>query len=289
MYPHLRRLIACLFLLVESAAHAGLDPQWVEFPALKEFNGGPVELGGWLYRPEGRGPFPALVLLHGCGGMYTAQGHLTASYRHWGALLSEEGYVTLLVDSFNPRGYGSICNLQKRPILASRERVEDAYAALHWLTRQPEVAPGRVGLIGWSNGGTGTLYAMRSATQPQEDGFRAAVAFYPGCSAISKARMPYMPYAPLLILIGEADDWTPAASCKQVADQAKAIGAPLDIVTYPGAHHGFDRIDSPVRYRPDVRNVNRPDRLGATVGGHPQARTDAIGRTQAFLARVLKN
>ncbi|MFN7085408.1 MAG: dienelactone hydrolase family protein [Burkholderiales bacterium] len=288
MHKRLRTAFLCLALLVAAPARATSDFERVEFPALKDFDGQAVTLDGWLYRPRGTGPFPALVLLHGCSGMYGSQGYVTPSYRHWAELLRDEGYIALLVDSFGPRGYRSICDLQKRPILESRERVEDAYAALQWLSQQADVAAGRVGLIGWSNGGTGTLYAMRATTQPQ-GGFRAAVAFYPGCTTISKAQTPYTPYAPLLILIGEADDWTPAAPCKQVADRAKALGAPLDIVAYPGAHHSFDRINSPVRYRPTVRNLNKPDRLGATVGEHPQAREDAIGRTKAFFAQALKN
>ena len=178
--------------------------------------------------------------------------------------------------------------MQKRPILESRERLEDANAALQWLNRQSYVAAGRVGLMGWSNGGTGTLYTMRD-TRRMEPGFRAAVAFYPGCRTLSRAKTPYRPYAPLLILIGEADDWTPAAPCKLLAEVARAAGAPFEIVSYPGAHHSFDRINSPVRYRPNVRNLNKPDRLGATVGEHPQAREDAVKRTLAFFAQMLKH
>ena len=106
---------------------------------------------------------------------------------------------------------------------------------------------------------------------------------------MSRAKPSYEAYAPLLILIGEADDWTPAAPCAQLAGIAQKQGALIEIVTYPGAHHSFDRINSPVRYRPNVRNLNKPDRLGATVGEHPQARADAIKRTLEFFAQALKN
>jgi dienelactone hydrolase len=280
-------LLAALLELPASAG-AGYDTEWVEFPALKEFNGEPVQLSALEFKPVGRGPFPAIVLMHGCSGMYTPSGFVTASYRAWAELLSEDGYVALLVDGFNPRGYRTICELQKRPILESRERVEDAYAAARWLNDQPYVAPGRIGLLGWSNGGTGTLYGMRPGSR-REPGFRAAVAFYPGCRTLSHAQTPYQPYAPLLILSGEADDWTPAEPCRAIAAIAKGEGASVAIVTYPGAHHGFDRINLPVRYRPTVRNLNKPNRLGATVGEHPQARADAISRTKAFFAQTLKN
>ncbi|MGQ0752802.1 MAG: dienelactone hydrolase family protein [Betaproteobacteria bacterium] len=281
-------LLACVFVIMHAAAYAAYEVEWTEFPALKDFNGEAVSLSALQFRPKGAGPFPALVLLHGCSGMYTPSGYVTNSYRRWAELLVEDGYVALLVDSFNPRGHRTICELQKRPILESRERVEDAYAAARWLNEQPYVANGRIGVIGWSNGGTGTLYSMRPASRV-EPGFRAAVAFYPGCRTLSRAKTPYRPYAPVLILTGEADDWTPAEPCRQLTAIAQKEAAPVEIVTYPGAHHSFDRVGLPVRYRPNVRNLNKPDRLGATVGEHPQAREDSIRRTKEFFAQELKN
>ena len=280
-------LLAVLLELPVPAA-ASYDVEWVEFPALKEFGGEAVQLSALQFRPPGKGPFPAIVLMHGCSGMYTPSGFITASYRRWAELLALDGYVAVLVDGFNPRGYRTICELQKRPILESRERVEDAYATARWLNDQPYVGRGRIGLLGWSNGGTGTLYAMRPASR-LEPAFRAAVAFYPGCRTLSRAKTPYQPYAPLLILSGGADDWTPAAPCAQLIDIAKGQGAPADIVIYPGAHHSFDRINLPVRYRPNVRNLNKPDRLGATVGENPEAREAAIRRTREFFAQTLKD
>lgn len=282
--------VALLIALLElpASASAGYDAEWVEFPALKEFNGELVQLSALQFKPEGRGPFPAVVLMHGCGGMYTTAGYITASYRFWAELLALDGYVALLVDSFNPRGYRTICELQKRPILESRERVEDAYAAARWLGQQPYIGASRIGLLGWSNGATGTLYSMRPGSK-REPGFGAAVAFYPGCRTLSRMKTPYQTYAPLLILSGEADDWTPPEPCRAIAAIAKSEGASVAIVTYPGAHHSFDRINLPVRYRPAVRNLNKPNRLGATVGEHPQARADAISRTKAFFAQTLKN
>lgn len=283
----LRALLAALVLSAAWPAAASYDVEWVEFPALKEFGGGPVQLSALMYRPPGTGPFPALVLMHGCGGMVTNQGYVTASYRHWAELLALAGYVALLVDSFGPRGYRSICELQERPIRESRERVDDIYAAREWLAAQHFVAGERIGVIGWSNGASGTLYGMRD-TQPRR-GIRAAVAFYPGCRTLARSKTPYRPYAPLLVLAGEADDWTPAGPCVELAGIARKQGAPMEIVTYPDAHHSFDRINSPVRFLPNVRNLNRPDRKGATAGEHPQARQDAVRRTLEFLALHLKN
>jgi dienelactone hydrolase len=283
----LRALAAALALSAAGPAVASYDTEWVEFPALEPFDGRPVPLSGLMYRPLGTGPFPALVLMHGCGGMVTNQGYVTASYRYWAERLALEGYVALLVDSFGPRGYRSICELQLRPIRESRERADDIYAAQEWLAAQTYVARDRIGVIGWSNGASGTLYGMRES-RPRR-GIRAAVAFYPGCRTLARSKTPYRPYAPLLILAGEADDWTPAAACVELAAIARKQGAAMETVTYPGAHHSFDRINSPVRYRPNVRNLNKPDRKGATAGEHPEARKDAIRRTLEFFALHLKN
>lgn len=282
----LKTMLLGLALAAGGPAAANYDAQWVEFPALEEFNGEPVQLSGLMFRPLGPGPFPALILMHGCGGMYTNQGYVTASNRHWAELLALDGYVALLVDSFGPRGFRSICELQKRPIRENRERADDIYAARQWLAAQTYVAGDRVGLIGWSNGASGTLYGMRDSQTRR--GIRAAVAFYPGCRTLARSKTPYRPYAPLLILAGEADDWTPAAPCVELAAIARSQGAAMEIVTYPGAHHSFDRINSPVRYRPSVRNLNKPDLKGATVGEHPEARADATRRTLEFFARELK-
>lgn len=281
-------LLAALLQPAAPVAAASYAAEWVEFPALQEFEGKPVTLTGWLYRPEGDGPFPALVLLHGCGGMYGAGNNLTPSNRRWAETLRANGYLAMFVDSFGPRGQRSICEQQQRTILVGRERVQDAYAALQWLARRADVQAGRIGLIGWSNGGSGTLFSLLPANK-RDPGFRAAVAFYPGCVSLTKVKTPYRPYAPLLVLSGEADDWTLAAPCVELAGIARSQGASAEIVTYPGAYHSFDRLNSPVRYRPNVRNPNKPEGRGATVGEHPEAREDAFKRTLEFFARTLKN
>lgn len=284
----LKALLALLLLIVRlPAGAAAYSEAWVEFPALKDFQGEAVQLRALMLRPPGPGPHAAVVMLHGCSGMLNRSDSVTASYMHRAGLLAQAGHVALLVDSFNPRGYRSICNLQKRPILQSRERVEDAYAALQWLAQQPYVDRQRVALMGWSNGAAGTLYALRASSR-MEPGFRAAIAFYPGCGALSRAKIPYRPYAPLLVLIGEADDWTPAEPCRRLAEIARAEGAQFDIVIYPDAHHAFDSLNSPVRHRPNVRNLSTPGGKGATSGEHRAARIDAEKRALEFFSQMLK-
>ena len=97
----------------------------------------------------------------------------------------------------------------------------------------------------------------------------------------------YAPMAPLLILVGAADDWTPAEHCRVLAERAAAAGFPVSIKIYPGANHSFDNT-SPVRYVANRNNENKPGGKGATTGGDPAAWADAIKQVTAFFAAHLK-
>ena len=244
---------------------------------------GGLPLAGRYYSPAAAKGAPAIVMLHGCSGMWTAKGEPNPSYVFWAEHFQKLGYATLLLDSFRPRGQKEICTQQDRAVSESKDRPLDAHAALRWLVDRKEIDPKRIHLLGWSNGGSTTLNTLRSDAPGREPsaGFRSAVAFYPGCARL--ARTPYRPTAPLLILAGGADDWTPARHCEALAREAVAAGAPVQIEVYEGAHHAFDRIGGTVRFRPDVRNMNRPGGKGATIGSHPEARARAIERATAFI------
>jgi dienelactone hydrolase len=269
-----KHALAAPVLLVAGLAQAAGEP--VKLP------GPGIELAGRLYRPEGAGPFPAIVMLHGCSGLWGKNGEPTASFAFWAEHLRNRGYVALLLDSFGPRGEKEICTQAHRRISPSTDRPQDAHAALAWLTARADVDAGRVDLIGWSNGGSAVLHTVKAGAPGRlEHGprFRAAVAFYPGCADL--ARIDYRPTAPVLIQAGGEDDWTPARHCQAVAARAPAGAIAIDV--YPGAHHSFDRLGLAVRERPEVRNPNRPGGRGATVGTHPEARAKAIERTTAWL------
>ena len=133
--------------------------------------------------------------------------------------------------------------------------------------------------------------------------FAAAIAFYPNCGItygqwrvtrkiesdqlILDFAGAYKPAAPLLILIGEKDDWTPAAYCQKLADAAQGAGYPVSIKIYPGALHAFDS-NSKVTYNPDRSNINKPDGRGAITGGDPTAWADAEQQVVAFFRTYLK-
>ena len=282
----MRRLITAIaFFCTLDAAHAA-EPVAVEIPPLT-LSSSPAPLVGRLFTPAAP-PRAAVVMLHGCGGPYAASGALSSRHQMWGDYLTGLGYAVLMLDSFTSRGLREICtvNTAERTIKEA-DRVGDAYAALAFVTARFRIDSSRVGLLGWSHGGGTVLTAVGrkpAAALP----FKAMVAFYPGCTTRAKRADSFYAYAPLLVLIGESDDWTPAAPCKALMDNAAARGEPVSIVVYPNAYHDFD---SPglkmLRVRTEVPNGARPGQ-GVTVAPDPQAREDAMRRVRAFFETHLR-
>jgi len=122
----------------------------------------------------------------------------------------------VLPDSFGSRGLHSQCREADRKVHASRERVADANAARLWLQAQNYVKPDHVSLLGWSSGGVAALWAIRPTAVPHDGSvdFRSAVALYPNCRRLRETA--WSARVPTLILIGSADDWTPATTCQQM-------------------------------------------------------------------------
>jgi dienelactone hydrolase len=228
-------------------------------------------------RPPGETRHPAVILLHGCGGRDRANGTMLPRHEEWAELLLARGFAVLLPESFASRGKGSQCAVRERAIRPWVERRADALGARDFLRAQPLVDQSRIALFGWSHGGS-TVLATANA-----DGFAAFVAFYPGCTRISR-QQSFVPVAPLLLLIGEADDWTPAHPCRAIA---AAAGPRLTYVEYPGAFHGFDAPGEPVRLRTGLAFSVRGDGT-AHVGTDPAARADALRRVPAFLEAALR-
>jgi dienelactone hydrolase len=270
-------LSAALSLLSMTPAHAA-EPvvQQVQVPSLD----GNLALPGHWFPVSGSAPAPALALLHGCGGAHDRQGRLGARYVEMAARLNSMGVQALVVDSLTPRGERELCTqaVGGRKVTQVQRRA-DALGALKWLAAQPGVDAPRIGLLGWSNGGSTVL----AATNERQADVRTAsarptlaIAYYPGCEA--ELRRGYKPVAPLLLLLGEADDWTAAAPCKALAGQ----GGPMaQFEAYADAHHGFDG-RAPLRLREDVPGGTRPGR-GVHVGANPAARDAAALRLERFI------
>jgi dienelactone hydrolase len=290
--PDIRRLFALLVAIAMSVIGSGAFAQEkVRFPSADSdlTKSAPTALEGLLYRPSGEGPHPAIVLLHGCGGLYARDGNPSARHDDWARRFRSAGYVALLADSFTPRGIDEICTAASRTIQSRRERARDAYGALLFLQAQPFVKGDRIGLLGWSNGGSTTLWSILDPISARPKGLRhdfaAAVAFYPACRQPLDYRAGWKTRIPLLILIGEKDDWTPAAPCMQLAARAAERGDPVSILVYPHAYHDFDAPNTKLRVR---RNIATTESGTASVGTDPAGRADALERVPAFFARYLR-
>jgi dienelactone hydrolase len=271
-----------LFFFAFAAATIGAGaafaaPEHVDIP------NGDLTLHARLYRPEGAGPFPAVVALHDCGGLASRPNTEVQLYDEWAHHLVAQGFVVLFPDSFGSRGIGSQCRERDRKVHASKDRVADANAARIWLQAQNYVRADHITLLGWSNGGVAALWAVRPTAAPKDGAdFRSAVAFYPSCRRLRETA--WSARVPTLILIGSSDDWTPATACQQMVAGAHNRSARVQIVVYPGAHHDFDRANFPLRLRTGL--VNTVDPSGKAHGGtNPAARADALKRVPEWLAR----
>jgi dienelactone hydrolase len=174
--------------------------------------------------------------------------------------------------------------VRERRARSSRERVVDANAARRWLQEQSWVKPDRVSLVGWSSGATSTLWTVRprAAARDSTPDFRSAIAFYPGCRRLGDSA--WSTRIPTLILIGGADDWTPAGPCQHMVREARGRSAHAEIVVYPGAYHDFDHPSRALTQRTGL--AFSADGSGrAHVATHAGARADALKRVPEWLAR----
>ena len=114
--------------------------------------------------------------------------------------------------------------------------------------------------------------------------FAEAIAFYPGCSPFAKDNAPAKISSPLTILMGDADDWTPAAPCSTFAARLKNNEQPISITLYPGAFHDFDNPAGKFRVRSEVPNGVNAGK-GVTVAPDPKAREDAMARIDALMTK----
>lgn len=264
--------------------------------------GKPQAISGELRLPAGAGPFPAVVLAHGCNGNRNTEAA-------WGPVLREWGYATFVLDSFRGRGLNEVCTNGR--LLIPAQRVPDAYGALRLLATNPKIDAKRVALMGFSHGGAltmlaSTAWAKQTYAQPGQPAFRAFFPFYPNCNAVFPERDRVS--APVRIHTGAADDWTPAAPCAELARALKASGQDVAIDVYPNAYHAFDQAGTYV-YLPNVMNGSAcfpklesllgpfppasgplPSCVtrGATVAPNTEALASARRNLRAQLAELLK-
>jgi dienelactone hydrolase len=256
--------------LATSLGHAGASAgTLIQFPNLPGHT--PAYLSGYLARPDSGlsaelgspsnsgAPYPAVVVLHGCNGMFGDTAVIADRLSSW-------GYATLAVDSVGPR----VSGIESRCRKGLPEQAFDAYAALHYLSQLDFVDRARIAVLGQSEGAYRALHLVNHDPAPAfaTERFRAVVAYYPYCD-IPAATMT----APTLILIGEADETSPVEQCRNMVAHARPDGAPITLIVYPGVHHNFDvaLLTPGVRYQ------------GFWLEYNEAAAKDADEKTRAFL------
>ena len=273
------RLTALFLMLLMSAAHAAPAPA----PAQVEIPLSSGVLHAQLFKPEGEGPFPTVIALHGCGGLGSHSDSVQPRYRDWAERLLKAGNAVLWPDSYGSRELGPQCRVKEMHIKARRERVTDIAASRAWLMKQNWVARDRVSLMGWANGASALLWAVRPQSAARDAGpdFRAAIAFYPDCRI--SAGLGWSTRVPTLVLIGANDDVSSPPACRQMVDGAHGRSALARIVVYPGAYHDFDRANTPLHAAASSTDAAVPEH--GHLGTDSEARAESQKDVAEWLAR----
>ena len=240
---------------------------------LTDFAGKPYPMvQGYLRKPPGSGPFPAMVVMHG---VYNFP-HFMA----WVDRLAEWGYVAVLVNlvPMNLKGMG----IMGGPDLP--ERADAAFSALGYLQRQPFVRADKVGALSWHmQGGTAVMMALEASPekpdQPNlplftlrpEQRFRAGVVYYANCP-----RFPPFYSAPLLLFVGGKDSRNTQEGCRKMQAKPVNTAQPIELVVYPNATDFFEF------------GMDGVDPFGSKYFYDPAATADSIQRIRAFLDKHLK-
>ena len=228
-------------------------------------------IAGDIYKPDGVGPFPAIVVVHGGEGWPKNPDARRRSAERY----TSQGYVWLEVDSYGPRGIVQACV----PTAGNRsaDRPGDAFGALDWLKTQPFVDGTRVALMGASQGGGVVLFVLSKdgLAQPSAHRFAAGIAYYPVC-----APNWAVVTAPVLVLVGALDDWSSASDCRAMGDMPHNGGSPETVMVFPDAYHAFDG--------ESVRDHPR-DVFGHHLEYNEAATHTAHMAVDAFLSKILKH
>jgi dienelactone hydrolase len=270
-------------MMLTTLARPSLAQERVSFPSAD----GKTTLTGYLFMPAKHTErMPAVVMMHGRGGAYSKNAKdrynaSTISQRHrmWGDLWAANGYVAVLVDGFGPRGYPAgfpRFSYSTRPDAVNEVAVRplDAYGALAWLRTRKDIDAERIGLQGWSNGGSAALATMAAGAgfaPTSLKGFNAALVFYPACGLRGRFDDGYRPYAPVRVFHGTADEEVSYRRCRALVERSRKDGGDIMIAIYPGATHGFDDPGRPRQANP----------------ANAKAKADAMAQALRFFAEQL--
>lgn len=211
-----------------------------------------IEPWATMLYPPGPGPFPAVLLFHGCGGVRRVM-HAYAE------AAVKTGCAAMIVDSLTPRGIGyeaALARVCTGRELWGRERAGDLYAALDIARDDPRIESRRLALAGWSHGGWTVLDAfalaamrlppdgMSAAPSRPFEGVRGAFLVYPYVSGPSLARRnPIDPPCPIEAILVAQDGMASETDAAETLARAKAGGAAVVWSTLGGVTHGFDEPD----------------------------------------------
>jgi dienelactone hydrolase len=188
--------------------------------------------------PDGNGPFPVVILMHGCGGR-TAEGPVNRENAYRDALAAS-GIAWLSFRSFPLAGrdFTSACG---RPpgTIGTDERVDDLAEVLGHLGHYPKLDPRRVGMLGFSMGASTVIKAALRMDPVRAPGLKSGVALYPGCREFATSER-IRGQRQLLVLSGTQDTWTPAGPCTALVTALREAGQAAEIHTYPDATHQWD-------------------------------------------------
>jgi len=234
--PWYRIAILAATTLVATAVLA----QAQKFPGSAQAFARPVARAAAVFKPEGDGPFPAVVLSHSCSG-------LSGNLYNWAERFTAAGYVALIIDHLGPRGRKFNCPPYENNVSVT-EFATDAFEALRFLRSQSYVDAQRVAQVGFSYGAMAGLRiaSAKFARQHFGDGrhFAAVIALYPACNGPGAEDYQRNFYddisTPLLLLLGKEDDETRPASCVEQARKSAARGQPVEWKLYENATHAFD-------------------------------------------------
>ena len=244
----------------------------------------PDEISGRLFLPETSSvPVAAVVVMHGSGGVRKDTELSVAK------ALADAGLAAFVVNSFKGRGFSETGSDQgKLPMAAT---VLDGFQALLALRGRPEIDGSRIGIVGFSRGGVAALFTNQRPLQQgvisDQGGFKAHAPVYPGCSTKWDDVIPTD--APVMFLLGEKDDLTPAAKCQRYAELITGAGGKADTIIYPDVSHQF-LIEGQRRDRKSANFANCD--LGIRSNGemhYPSLGISVDGDWRGFVRKVFKD
>jgi len=225
-----------------------------------------------LFMPDGaRGKVPAMVIAHGIGGAYDVNGGKRV-YWEYAEELAKNGVAAVIVDTHGARGLGKTSQ-EGSTAISVHTFLADAFAVADLLRSHPGIDARRIGIMGFSKGGSTTLLAEdeRFVRALSRDGqaFRLHIPVYPGCQAYPESVRPTG--APVLMLLGSNDLATGIRGCFEIEQKLKRAGVPVRTIVFEGAYHGWDEDIRPIPFddvsTEDCRYVLKDG--GGIAGGRP--------------------